>query len=467
MNVIREYGIDLFTETFKEAIRDEFVNTQYQASHVRIRLHMPSRLQALPWEIMHLPEEMHQTFLCLTTNLTLVRLRPAMTTGISIPLQLPLRILIIVSTPLDYAPVSARVEVNRLLQTLAGLIREGRAVVDFVQGADTSGGMLTKTRLSSYHIIHFIGHTGDASGPLRLIFEDRGRKSKAITARRLVQHFAASNLPSVVLLNTCEAAASSVITPLTGIAENLLELGVSVVIAHQFEISDEAAVTFTRRIYEGLADGVSLEEAVTAGRNELDEQYTVEALTPAIFLHNASSGLFIIQATKRAPSAEVDTLLGRAEAAAAAGRWEEAASYAYETLLVQPDALKAVDLYQRAELEEALDSALHHAVFHKHLRNWPEVLESCERYLSNSYAQNRPAGEREQVALIKANAYLQLAQEAEDANDWVCALRVYEKYSADSIFAACPESERGRITSLKHLAQAHLGFCDPWLRWRG
>ena len=88
---------------------------------------------------------------------------------------------------------------------------------------------------------------------------------------------------------------SSIVSPMTGIAENLIEQGVSAVIAHQFEISDEAAAVFTQHIYEGLAEGVSLEEAVAAARNELDIEYSLEALTPVVFLHNVSGGQFLMQ----------------------------------------------------------------------------------------------------------------------------------------------------------------------------
>ena len=46
----------------------------------------------------------------------------------------------------------------------------------------------------------------------------------------------------------------------------LLEAGLPAVVAMQYKIWDEAAVAFSRSLYQALAVGLSLDEAVSAGR---------------------------------------------------------------------------------------------------------------------------------------------------------------------------------------------------------
>jgi hypothetical protein len=464
---IREYGIELFAEVFKEIIRNEFEHTRQLLGGrgLRIRLHLPSCLQTIPWEIMHFPSDTQQTFLCLTNNLALVRLRPGADVGLSVTMQLPLQVLVVVGSPLDHSPINSRDEVSRLLQALAGLLQSGKATVDFVQGPDTYARMLQKMRATRYSILHYIGHSGDASGPLRLVFEDRQRRGRAVQADMLFQRFDPDALPNIVLLNTCEGASPSAVTSMTGVAESLIGQGVSAVIAHQFEISDEAAVVFTQRIYEGLAESVPLEEAVTAARNEVEVEYPIEALTPVIFLHNVSSGQFLMQPSRQ-PGLDVSALLERAGVAAAEGRWSEAASYAREARLTRPGSREAAEFHRQAEQQEVLDIDRHRALYQRARGELVEALRSCHRYLDNPVAQERPPEEREEMTRLKGVLYLRLAGEAEQGHHWAAAVARYEEYREDPIFTSLPERERNFVECLGNIARAGTGFRDPWLRWR-
>lgn len=464
---IREYGIELFAEVFKENIWKEFEHTRQLLSGrgLRVRLHLPSCLQTIPWEIMHFPSDRQQTFLCLTNNLALVRLKLGADVGLPVTMQLPLQVLVVVGSPLDHPPINSRDEVSRLLQALAGLLQSGRATVDFVQGPDTYARMLQKMRAARYGILHYIGHSGDASGPLRLVFEDRQRMGRAVQAEMLFQKFDPDTLPNIVLLNTCEGTSPSAVTSMAGIAESLIGQGVSAIIAHQFEISDEAAVVFTQRIYEGLADSVPLEQAVTVARNEVEVEYPIEALTPVIFLHNVSSGQFLMQPSRqRGP--DVGALLEHARVAAAEGRWGEAASYAREARLARPDSREAAEFHRHAEQQEVLDIDRHRALYQRTRGEWVEALRSCNRYLDNPGAQERSPEEREEIARLKGGLYLRLAGEAEQAHDWAAAVAWYEEYREDRAFESLPERERNFVECLVQMARAGAGFRDPWLRWR-
>jgi len=96
------------------------------------------------------------------------------------------------------------------------------------------------------------GHTGHD-----LVFADR--------VARMVRDM---NVKAVVL-TTCRGGVRGV-SRWSGLAAALLRAGVPVVVAMQFAISVDAAKAFSYGFYDALAQGESIDEAVTAGRAKLD-----------------------------------------------------------------------------------------------------------------------------------------------------------------------------------------------------
>ena len=60
----------------------------------------------------------------------------------------------------------------------------------------------------------------------------------------------------LAVLNSCEGARATAADPFSGTAQSLVQQGIPAVVAMQFEITDEAAITFALRALRGIADGL-------------------------------------------------------------------------------------------------------------------------------------------------------------------------------------------------------------------
>lgn len=131
------------------------------------------------------------------------------------------------------------------------------------------------------HVIHFIGH-GKVG---ELFFEDRDGQRVPVSEETLLVTL--QNAPSLrlVLLNACRTAASEALDGQLGVAQSLADAGIPAVIAMQFAVSDDAAETFADEFYKVIAEGKTIEQAVTWGRIAIkDKLQGAEWGTPVFYL---------------------------------------------------------------------------------------------------------------------------------------------------------------------------------------
>jgi CHAT domain len=469
--MVHNYGAELFNSLFSDAIKNDFENARDKAysaeRRLRIQLHLPGLLQVLPWELM-LMGDTPPNFLCLNTDLSLIRLGPEAQTDVLTAMEFPLRILVVASTPLNRPPLDARGEMDRLLKSLKDLIRTGKAEVDFIHGADTLAGLKRRLR-NPYHILHYIGHSSDEAGPVSLMLEDAERNAKKMNAMTLLQRLGGLPLPSLVFLNACKGAAASprVISPLTSIAEGFINVGATAVIAHQFEISDEAAMLFARSVYDALVDGTPLEESINAARYELKDDFPLEWVTPVFFSRNTGEPVVLQQDVKQSPAPKLSYFVEQARQAFKNRRWSEAADYAYVALLIQENDPELRCMLNETLQHEQLDSYVHHAAVHRSRKNWDEVADWCERYLESSLSRSPQRSDRARVVSMKLETYVHRGKMAERTGNWGDAANWYEQCINDPAAQEQSKLEQERMLLLMRVAQLGTGFCDPYLRWKG
>jgi CHAT domain-containing protein len=87
-----------------------------------------------------------------------------------------------------------------------------------------------------------------------LLFEDEQGRGSPIAGQVVGQLLHNHRPLRLVVLNACAGARSSPADPFAGTAQSLLQQGLPAVIAMQFEITDEAAITFSHALYAALAD---------------------------------------------------------------------------------------------------------------------------------------------------------------------------------------------------------------------
>jgi hypothetical protein len=468
--MLHSYGAELFKALFSDVIKNDFENARdkaYSAKRgLRIQLHLPSLLQVLPWELMLMDDGTQPNYLCLNTDLSLIRLGPEDQTDVVTAMEFPLRILVVASTPFNRQPLEARDEINRLLQSLADLIRTGKAEVDFIHGADTLANLKRRLR-DPYHILHYIGHSSDVEGPVSLMLEDTERNAKKMNAMTLLKRLGGLSLPSLVFLNACKGASTSVISPLTSIAEGFINVGATAVIAHQFEISDEAAVLFARSVYDALVEGTPLEESINAARYELKDAFPLEWVTPVFFSRNTTEPVVLRENVRQSPALKLSYLVEQAREAFRNQRWSEAANYAHAALLIHENHPELRRLRDEALQHEDLDRCVHHASFYRSLKNWDEVAKWCECYLDSPLSQSPERSDRARVVSMKLETYVHRGKKAEKNGNWGDAANWYEKCVNDPVAQEQSMPEQERVMFLMRVAKLGVGFCDPYLRWKG
>ncbi|MEW6733850.1 MAG: CHAT domain-containing protein [Acidobacteriota bacterium] len=455
-DLIKQFGRNLFDELFKGSIRNSFRNALNVARDarpprgLRIRLQLPSELQMLPWELMFRADEEAEHFLCRNPAITLVRSKRTVGRAAALPISLPLMILVIIATPLNHIPLDTRKEIDHLLSSLATLIREGKVQIDFVHGADTLKKIRSRLQNQNYHILHLIGHGEKEGDTIYLVLEDQYRQAHRITPENLYFALQVVSLPRLVFLNMCQGAVASAKFPITSIAESFLRADIPAVIAHQFEISDDAASTIAKHLYEKLSEGSPVEEALALARFEAALQLPspIESFTPVLFLYYETGHLFSVNLTSPLLSPQCDRLMEEARSAINAQRWSEATDYVQEILVIKPDDGEVKELHSQTLKEERLDIFLHEASFlermaaeRSHLAERLNYLRGAvdwyEKYLSHPFAANRPSFELKRIAQLKQTAQTELDR-----------LILFERLK-------------------QQVPQVVVGVSDPWLKWRG
>jgi len=103
----------------------------------------------------------------------------------------------------------------------------------------------------------------------------------------------------LVVLNACEGARTSRTDPFAGTAQSLVQQGLPAVIGMQFEISDAAAITFSREFYSAVADGYPVDAALAEARKAIfAEGNPVEWGTPVLYLRAPDGRIFDIEAVE-------------------------------------------------------------------------------------------------------------------------------------------------------------------------
>lgn len=301
----RDFGSRLFQAVFTGG-----VNTRLHVSlsevgeecGLRIQLNLSDvpELAALPWEYLYDPDLGPISRLSKTPVVRYMDLkRPNRVLGI----KLPLRILVMISSPDDYPSLDVEKEWSKLNRSLKELI--DRRMVELVPLENaTIPALLDQFRHPPFHVFHFIGHGGydSATGDGFLVFEDReedgesigetddGRvRSHRVNGERvanLLQNHASLRL---AVINACEGARASVSNPFGGVAQSLVRASIPAVVAMQFPITDEAAINFAAEFYKAIADYCPVDAALADARIRMND---AEWGTPALYMRSPDGCIF-------------------------------------------------------------------------------------------------------------------------------------------------------------------------------
>lgn len=135
-----------------------------------------------------------------------------------------------------------------------------------------------RIRDGGFHVVHYMGHGEFEAGDLQgsLLIEGRKRKPDPLPGSTFAEFFGGRPMPRLIVLSACqtgEEGGSQKIGPYAGVAAALIGAGLPSVVAMQAKVRDRSAILFTKRLYERLVRGDSIEESVVEGRKELALEY--------------------------------------------------------------------------------------------------------------------------------------------------------------------------------------------------
>lgn len=285
-----------------------------------------------PWELLHNGDY----FLLVSGIFTLSRalLRPDLPGGCELPVHPPMRVLYIGASPIDCAPLETERSYEALEQALAPLIDAGHVFLDrlepptfdqLVRYFNSYGGAGvfddTDTTIPCY-VVHFDGHgaygrlcpnedcetvnEADARKCVKcataltrvtpqtyLCFCDDQGRNRFIDTQSLRELFLSSDL-RLAVFSACETAALIEDTSRSHrrrsavdatLATALVTAQVPAVVAMPFSLQDDLSPTFIFHFYEALADGRTLEEALSRARQALLPMQQKSWFVPVLYRH--------------------------------------------------------------------------------------------------------------------------------------------------------------------------------------
>jgi hypothetical protein len=187
------------------------------------------------------------------------------------PRAAALRLLIVEAQPVGTALLAVGDEEERIRHRFRPLLDAKLVEIDVV--TDASPERLHEQVFGSwisgrpYDVVHFIGH-GDfdrqaEQGQLLFMSSDGGAQLVGVQTLREIL---CNRGIQLVFLNACETAEDANRQLNRGVAQALVQGGLPVVVANQYQVLDPSAVTFAQYFYWALAHGGSIGEAAREAR---------------------------------------------------------------------------------------------------------------------------------------------------------------------------------------------------------
>ena len=441
---IREFGGRLFNAVFHDDLREALTRSVDEVEgrdaglRLRLRLADCPELAGLPWEYIYDPRA--RRFLALSQWTPVVRYLDLRRRIPPLSIRPPLRILMLAASPTDFEPLDVDAEWEKVREALGELQRAGRVQVDRVP-AGTLADLRRQLRRSSYHVFHYVGHgrynpdTGDGE----LALEGLRGRAQLISGAELGARLSDHRSLRLAVLNSCEGARGGRTDPYSGTAQSLVYQGIPAVVAMQFEITDQAAITFAQSLYEAVADGLPLDAATAEARNAiLDQPNPVEWATPVLYLRAPDGRIFDVTEpdAPRPDTAEPTRtdhrrgaqILDQARAQHRLGHYDATLRLLNDLLTLSPTYPEAAELRSTALHDKRLADIYRRAVEAETAADWPtavashtEILDTDPTY-RDAAARRAACERRQQIADLQA----ELRHHA-TAKSWQAVLDVDEQ----------------------------------------
>jgi uncharacterized membrane protein HdeD (DUF308 family) len=300
-HTVQDFGRGLFESLLIGDVRTRYEmslsEARRQEKGLRLKLRIqPSELAVLPWEFLYDSER--DRYPCLSSNTPLVRYLDLPQPVEPLRVSPPLRILGMVTSPMGLDPLDVEHEKRLVEEATKGLREGGLLELTWLEG-QTWRHLQRAMRRGPWHIFHFVGHGGfdPATEEGALALSNDAGHMRLLRATGLAELLDDHYPLRLVFLNSCEGAKGSESDAFSSTAATLVRRGVPAVVAMQYEITDTAAIEFSRDFYDALADGLPVDAAVTEARTAVSMDSILEWGTPVLYMHSPDGRVFDIANT--------------------------------------------------------------------------------------------------------------------------------------------------------------------------
>ncbi|MER5215801.1 CHAT domain-containing protein [Streptomyces sp. NPDC002838] len=448
--------------TYRESLR--VAKERQESLQIVLRLDDSPELTLLPWEALFDPQA--DSYVC--RQEPMVRHLEASHTPNPLPVQPPLRILVVIASPNDLPKLDTNSECGHLKEALTEQVEAGRVELDWLPDA-TWASLHTRLLHGPWHILHFIGH-GDydiLSEEGRIVLVGASRIADKVGASRLADLIGdAKPVPRLIVLNTCASAQGGVRDKFSSVGASLVRRGISAVAAMQFSVSDQASVCFAQGLYNALARGRRVDDAVRSGRISMlgVNQSSLEWITPVLYVRGEANLLFNLTAQPQPPggaqhNARLRRVYTKASEELRIGHLGKAIELLDDLLLFDPDNSDAIKLRDQAARQEQLIKIYDRAAEAEESEDWSAAIDCYEQIMQGDPDYRDTASRRDFCRDRQHIAHLQeeLRSHASEGR-WQAVLEVSEAVDQLDPAAADPDGlvTRARQEVAKEQRTAYL-----------
>lgn len=255
-------------------VNDRITVARAKNEGLRIRLILSgSELNNLPWEFLLFNraggEAKVSDFLCLMPNVSVVRHTASPLPAWGLEETLPVKIVVAAASPEQWPSLNVSREVELIKKALDN---NSQVVLSTFEHAGKKG---IPDKTNPAQIFHFAGHgqfeqqqsaqPGKYEGKSSVILEDEHGDEDVLDADLLAVRLRDAGV-RVAVLGACQTAQRDDVKTWSSVAEALLKAEVGAVLGMQFPVLDVSATAFAESFYGALTIGLSIDEAVSAGR---------------------------------------------------------------------------------------------------------------------------------------------------------------------------------------------------------
>ncbi len=297
-----ELGARLFQALFPSAVEAIYRASMGHAKgegkglRLRLRLDQASQLGALPWEYLYDPQR--DIFMGISSDTPLSRfIEPPHSFPPPPPLEGKLRLLTVISQPLNLAPINADAVFETMDQALQRLKARGRLEEIEPLRHAVRADITEALREYRPHVLHWVGHGAFDRQARRgkLFLEDTDGDAVEMSDRTFRELLEGHTDIRLVVLDVGESATRDAGDALVGIAPQLVRRGVPAVVAKQYHVGERAAISLTREFYRALTHWYPIDVALSDGRRAIYQDYGGDRrdwAAPVLFMRDRDGMLF-------------------------------------------------------------------------------------------------------------------------------------------------------------------------------